>query len=93
MAESVTFQLQKFSDISKAEGLQEKLETYFNDGVSVTIDASQVERIDTSAMQVLLALMSAMEKQHLQASISNPSEPFLKAASLLGVSDFLHLKH
>lgn len=93
MAESITYQLEKFSDISKAESLHEKLESYLNDGVSVTIDASQVERIDTSSMQVLLSLFSSMEKQHMQASINNPSETFIKAASLLGVSEFLRLKH
>lgn len=93
MAESITYQLEKFSDISKAESLHEKLESYLNDGVNVSIDASQVERIDTSAMQVLLSLFATMEKQHMQYSISNPSEPFVKAASLLGVSEFLQLQH
>ncbi|MEC8810565.1 MULTISPECIES: lipid asymmetry maintenance protein MlaB [unclassified Ketobacter] len=93
MAESTTYQLDKFSDISKADILLEKLESYLNGGVSVAVDASQVERIDTSAMQVLLAWFKSMEKQHFQAQIINPSDPFLKAASMLGVSEFLRLKH
>jgi len=92
MAESITYQLEKFSDISKAEVLHEKLESYLNDGVSLTIDASQIERIDTSAMQVLIALFVTMDKQHTQTQIINPSDAFLKAASMLGVSDFLRLK-
>lgn len=93
MAESITYQLEKIADISKAEVLHEKLESYLNDGVNIAIDASQVERIDTSVIQVLLSLFSSMEKQHLQAAIHAPSEPFLKAASMLGVSDFLRIKH
>ena len=93
MAESITYQLEKFADISKAETLHEKLESYLNDGVNVNIDASQVERIDTSVIQILLSIFSTMEKQHLQASIKDPSETFQKAASMLGVSDFLRIKH
>ena len=93
MAESITYQLEKFADISKAEVLHEKLESYLNDGVNITIDASLVERIDTSAIQILLSLFSSMEKQHLQATIKNPSETFLAAASMLGVSEFLRIKH
>lgn len=93
MAESTTYQLEKFSDISKAEVLHEKLESYLNAGASVEIDASQVERIDTSAMQVLISLFISMDKQHMQTQIINPSDTFLKAASMLGVSNFLRLKH
>ena len=93
MAESITYQLEKFADISKAEALHEKLESYLNDGVNITIDASQVERIDTSVLQVLLSVFSSTEKQHLATTIKDPSETFLKAASILGVSDFLRVKH
>jgi anti-anti-sigma regulatory factor len=93
MAESITYQLEKCSDISKSEVMHEKLESYLNEGVEINIDASQVERIDTAGLQVLLSMSATMQNQHLKVTILNPSDPFLKAASLLGVSGYLHIKH
>jgi anti-anti-sigma factor len=93
MAESVTYKLEQNSDISKAEMLHEKLESHLNAGVSIVIDASQVERIDTSALQVLAALFATMKTRHLHFSITSPSDVFLKSASLLGLSECLCLTH
>lgn len=92
MAESVTYQLERCSDISKSELLHEQLERYLNSGADVVIDASQVERIDTSAMQILISLGQSLEKQHLSASIIKPSESFLAAAKLLGVTSELNIQ-
>lgn len=89
MAEPATYQLESISDISKSELMHEQLENYLSSGVSVAVDASQVERIDTSAMQVLMALSQTLRKQELTASIVNPSENFLSTARLLGVTDEL----
>ena len=87
MAEPATYQLEKTSDISKSEVMHEHLEAFLSKGVDVMIDASNVERIDTSAMQILIALSQTLRKQHLNASIVNPSESFLSAAKLLGIVD------
>lgn len=93
MADSVTYTLDKNSDISKSEMLHEKLESHLNDGVNIEIDASQVERIDTSSLQILVSLFSTMKARHLQSTITNPSDSFLKSASMLGLTECLSLKH
>lgn len=91
MAEPTTYQLESISDISKSEFMHEQLETFLSSGVNVAVDASQVERIDTSAMQILLALSQTLRKQELTASIVNPSENFLSTARLLGVTDEIEI--
>lgn len=92
MAESVSYQLEKCSDISKAEMLHEQLERYLTSGADIVIDASQVERIDTSVMQVLVSLSRTLEKQHLNASVVKPSDSFLSAVQLLGVAQELNIQ-
>ncbi|MAR92430.1 MAG: hypothetical protein CML06_16355 [Pseudomonadales bacterium] len=91
MAEAATIQLEAACDISKAETFHERLETYLNSGSAVRIDASLVERVDTSILQTLACLIATMEKQHLQVTIIKPSAALIKAASLLGLSRHLGL--
>ena len=90
MTEHITYQLEKISDISKSEAIHEKLESFLNSGSEIRIDASQVERIDTAVLQMLISLNKTLEKQHLIAPIINPSDSFLSTVKLMGV--LKHLK-
>ncbi len=90
MTEQITYKLNQFSDISKAESMQEQLEKYLNAGHGIIIDASDVERIDTAVLQMLLSLSRTLKNQHHQAPIVNPSEAFLATAKLMGMAN--HLK-
>lgn len=93
MAEHVTYQLEKSSDISKSEIIHEQMERFLTEASDIVIDASQVERIDTSALQILVALSRSLKNQHLSACIQNPSESFLSAAKLLGVVNELEIQN
>lgn len=91
MAEAIQINLEKTSDISKVEQLHEKLESMFAASTTVEIDASAVERIDTSTLQLLVSFINTMSKHHLTARLVNPSKYFLDTARLMGLSDHLLL--
>lgn len=93
MTEHVTYQLEKISDISKSEVIHEKLESFLNSGMDIWIDASEVERIDTSILQMLISLGTSLDKQHLGAPIINPSDSFLSIVKLMGMAEYLKIEH
>ena len=91
MAETIKITLDKSSDISKVEQLHEKLEALLESPVAIEIDASKVERIDTSSLQVLVSFLSTMTKHHQDARITKPSTYFSDTARLMGMSQLLNL--
>lgn len=93
MAEVTRIQLDKISDISKAEQLHEKLEALLNGGTAVDIDASLVERVDTAILQLLTSFVRTIGKQHLAARIVQPSARFSETVRLMGLGNALNLQH
>ena len=93
MTEHITYQLDKISDISKSEAIHEKLESFLNSGSEIRIDASQVDRIDTAVLQMLISLSRTLEKQHLSAPIFNPSDNFMSTVKLMGVKEHLKIEY
>lgn len=93
MAEKSRFALEKNSDISKVEQLHERLESLLEAACTVEIDASAVERIDTSTLQALTVFIRTMAKHHLDARIVQPSQGFVDAARLMGLQHSLHLNN
>lgn len=93
MAEISRFALEKNSDISKVEQLHGRLESLLEAACSVEIDASAVERIDTSTLQVLAVFIRTMAKHHLDACIVQPSRGFVDAAKLMGLQQSLQLNN
>lgn len=91
MAETSRITLEKNNDISKVEQLHERLESLLEAACAVDIDASAVERIDTSTLQVLTAFVGTMGKHHLNARIVRPSQGFLDAVRLMGLQQSLRL--
>ncbi|MCQ8105228.1 STAS domain-containing protein [Methylomonas sp. SURF-2] len=55
----------------------------------IDIDASAVSQIDTATLQLLLVLKLTAVKQQKEVSIDFPSEKFMEAADLLGLSEML----
>ena len=76
-------------DISRAEAVYSKFEEALQRSESVDIDASAVERIDTSGFQVLVAFCRAAEKGGRKVRIINPSDTFRSNARLLGLEAHL----
>lgn len=58
----------------------------------IDIDASAVIRIDTATLQLLLILKQTAIKQQKEVSIDFPSDNFIEAAKLLGLSEVLNVE-
>ena len=71
--------------IIKAEELHAQMENLIQGGSDVEIDASKVEKIDTSALQLLLSFHQVLSQDGRNLSWLNPSEHTLDTAKLLGL--------
>ena len=78
-------------DIAKAGALRDVLLAALIDKKPVVLDAGDVERVDTAALQVLTAFFVDANAQNLKARWQNPSSAIINAASLLGLTDSLGL--
>ena len=72
-------------DLQTADALAELLREAVNAGQSVVIDATSVERVSTSAVQLLLATDRALAAAGCTLALSNPSDPFLAAFAECGI--------
>ncbi len=77
--------------IIRAEELHTQMESLIQTAHDIQVDASQVEQIDTSALQLLISFHQALEKEGRTLSWHNPSEQTLSTAKLLGLDTHLGL--
>ncbi len=84
------FQLPAVLTIADADALHEKLLTLQTQSTP-TIDASQVERIDTAAFQQLLAFKLSLVNTDNQLHWQGLSEVFMQSAKQLGLERALSL--
>jgi phospholipid transport system transporter-binding protein len=75
--------------IIRAEELHTQMETLLQSGLDVEIDASKVEQIDTSALQLLLSFHQTLENDGRNVLWKSPSDQLLTTAKLLGVDQHL----
>lgn len=78
-------------DISVTAELRTQLLTVLESKKSVMLDASQVERADTAALQVLSAFVQDANSQQQTVQWKKPSEALFRSAELLGLSGLLKL--
>lgn len=71
--------------IVKAEELHAQMESLIQSGVDVEIQSSNVEQIDTSALQLLYSFHQALEQDQRKVSWPDPSEQVVATAKLLGI--------
>ncbi len=76
-------------DIGRVEAVYSKFEESLQRTENVDIDASGVERIDTSGFQVVVAFCRAIEKSGRSVRITAVSEAFRSNARLLGLEPHL----
>lgn len=76
-------------DISRAEALYSLLEQALHSDYNVDIDASGVERVDTTGFQMIVAFRKALEKLERRVFLLSPSDIFIKNAKLLGLDPHL----
>jgi ABC-type transporter Mla MlaB component len=79
-------------DITGAPALLDLCKKFTDSTASLNIDASDVERITTPALQILISLIKKRLSQNLHTQVNPRSNAFENAIKALGVSDFLTRK-
>jgi ABC-type transporter Mla MlaB component len=79
-------------DISVVETLQAQLIEALESGQTVVLDAHQVERADTAALQVLSAFFQDAKTQAQKIEWKEPSDALCRSAALLDLSNVLNLE-
>lgn len=90
-AESL-LELQAIQDISQSAALKTEMLTLLETQQTIQIDASRVERIDGSALQLLCALFVQADKTGLSLQWMKPSDAFLQSAKYSGLTGILNLQ-
>ncbi len=71
--------------IETIKGLHEEAKYGFNQTDFITIDASQVETIDTASLQLLAILFQSAQQLAKTVVIQDPSPGFVEASQLSGL--------
>ena len=77
--------------IAEAESFHGALDDAIKTGESYTIDASQVERVDTSVMQQLICFQAELKRHDRELSFGEVSDPFANAVRLLGLGHKINI--
>ena len=85
-------QLSSIQDISKSQALKNDIMALVNDTDEISIDGSEVERIDGSALQLLCALFDYAKNNSLTLHWIEPSDALIQSAEILGVQQLLELE-
>lgn len=78
-------------DVANASDLKKGLAKLLRRKPPFELDASNVERVDTAGLQVLLAFKSEMAKREIDLHWQAVSDPLRSAADMLGLSGELGL--
>lgn len=78
-------------DISVAQDLHKKLGKALGEARPIVVNASQVEKIDASIIQMFCALSQSAKGQQLRLEWQEPSQKFLDSVRLLDLGDTLGL--
>ncbi len=84
-----TVVLESVQNIQNISGLYDKLLALFEQTNKIEIDASAVMTIDTATLQLLIVLKQSAVKAEKEVIFDFPSERFIEAAELLGLSEML----
>lgn len=82
-------QLASNLDITGARNLHALLGKAMKRKPPLILDASQVERIDTAALQILAAFCHSLRESDIELSWDNPSINLRRAAESMGLSTVL----
>ena len=79
-------------DIRKSQALKSEMLSIVNDADEIDIDASEVERIDGTALQLLCALFVYAKANSIVINWVNPADSLLDAARTIGLQNLLELE-
>jgi phospholipid transport system transporter-binding protein len=77
--------------IVEVANIKHKLEAALDSGKSIQLDASRVERVDTAALQLLLAFWRVAPDEGVGITWLSPTPPLISAARELGLLTYLKL--
>ena len=78
-------------NIQNVAGLHARLLKALDNNSSISLDASAVNVADTASLQLLLILKRTAIKLQKEVAIDFPSDRFIEAAELLGISEMLEV--
>ncbi len=78
-------------DISRAAKFHQEVKAALGKGGVIVLDAAEIERIDTTILQLLLGLCRDAAARKVQVKWLAPSDALIRAAALLGLSKPLGL--
>lgn len=87
----VNFKLEGVLNIARVESLHAEFEELEKNSVSINLDATEVTRIDTAALQLLVALFRSLSARDLHVTWLGLSDEFRASAKLLGLAKVLKL--
>lgn len=91
MTQYTSYQLSKVANITKAEEILNDFRELKVLGQNVKLDASQVERIDTSVLQLIVSLKKSLKEQELELEIENANQVVTNAACICGLNKVLSI--
>lgn len=88
---SLTIKLGGKLGIGQAQALKEELLDALSSGKDIQFDAAEVDKVDTSALQVFVAFFSAAQTSGTTAAWKANSEKIVSAAEYVGLKQYLRL--
>lgn len=85
MAENIEIPCDTRITIAAVESYFEKFETALNSGSSVTLQADEVEQVDTAFLQMICTFKTSLNDLGLALSWQSPSDALMLAATNLGL--------
>lgn len=76
-------------DALAADSVFHDLETHIQGGVNLHLKASEVTRLDTPAVQLLLAIAKTQKNLGVQLVVEEPSTAMAETMGRLGLSQYL----
>lgn len=83
---------ERVMDISKVEALHKEMEEIIANNGETTINAKDVETVDTASLQLVYAFNQVLKNQHGEMLWGDASDAMKRAAHLLGMDKELGLK-
>jgi len=86
-----TINLEGVVNIAKAEALHQQMENILKEAIPATLQATDVQRVDTAILQLLLAFFKSMASVRVAITWKGVSDELLVAIKLLGLEKELGL--
>ena len=91
MTTAVQIECPKYLNITMADAFYNQLKSLLERQVSVVLDATEVEKVDSSGLQMIYAFSQALTQQGGVMSWKRPPHTLVAQAQLIGIAAALGL--